>query len=351
MKQGTKVITSLSLGILSVFLLAVVACSGTSSDSNSQAGTADAVPTAVPETVTEISSEPQTAKDKAVAIIATEPEVLFFMLTADAHSTQFSDTTQAYMGHLDKNTLEVAPTSLLMGWEQTAPDEWVYQLRPGVKFHDGENWNSEAWEVYAKIAGTSEFGQGSFAHTGPYHIEPVDDLTAKVKCHEPCPLFPRGLNLSPTLSPSLIRDVKSSSDLQQITEGPGAGPFKVKQYDRGQRILTEKFEGFVPAPETPEYAAPILSEIEWQWRQETVVRAAMIETGEADWAFLLTLEDAETLGPEQYVTGGTAEIAQFRFDTIWDPWLKVKEMRQAIIHSIDCEEIVETLYQLSLIHI
>ena len=199
MKQGTKVITSLSLGILSVFLLAVVACSGTSSDSNSQAGTADAVPTAVPETVTEISSEPQTAKDKAVAIIATEPEVLFFMLTADAHSTQFSDTTQAYMGHLDKNTLEVAPTSLLMSWEQTAPDEWVYQLRPGVKFHDGENWNSEAWEVYAKIAGTSEFGQGSFAHTGPYHIEPVDDLTAKVKCHEPCPLFPRGLNLSPTL--------------------------------------------------------------------------------------------------------------------------------------------------------
>ena len=101
----------------------------------------------------------------------------------------------------------------------------------------------------------------------------------------------------------------------------------------------------MPAPETPEYAAPILSEIEWQWRQETVVRAAMIETGEADWAFLLTLEDAETLGPEQYVTGGTAEIAQFRFDTIWDPWLKVKEMRQAIIHSIDCEEIVETLYQ------
>ena len=345
MKKGTKVITCLSLGILSIFLLAVVACAGTSPDPNSQTGTADAVPTAVPETVTETSSEPQSAKDKAVAIIATEPEVLFFMLTADAHSTQFSDTTQAYMGHLDKNTLEVAPTSLLMSWEQTATDEWVYQLRPGVKFHDGEDWNSEAWEVYAKIAGTPEFGQGSFAHTGPYHIEPVDDLTAKVKCHEPCPLFPRGLNLSPTLSPSLIRDVKSSSDLQQITEGPGAGPFKVKQYDRGQRILTEKFEGFVPVPETPEYAAPILGEIEWQWRQETVVRAAMIETGEADWAFLLTLEDAETLGPEQYVTGGTAEIAQFRFDTIWDPWLKVKEMRQAIIHSIDCEEIVETLYQ------
>ena len=99
MKKGTKVIACLSLGVLSIFLLAVVACAGTSPDPNSQAGTADAVPTAVPGTVTETSSEPQSAKDKAVAIIATEPEVLFFMLTADAHSTQFSDTTQAYMGH------------------------------------------------------------------------------------------------------------------------------------------------------------------------------------------------------------------------------------------------------------
>ena len=122
MKHSTKIMNYLSLGILSVFLIAVVACGGASSESNIQSETADAVPTAVPETVSETTSEPQTAKDKAVAIIATEPEVLFFMLTADAHSTQFSDTTQAYMGHLDKNTLEVAPTSLLMSWEQTAPD-------------------------------------------------------------------------------------------------------------------------------------------------------------------------------------------------------------------------------------
>ena len=68
-------------------------------------------------------------------------------------------------------------------------------------------------------------------------------------------------------------------------------------WNRGQNIITEKFEDFVPAPETPEYAAPKLNEIEWQWRQETTVRAAMIEAEEANWAFLLTLEDAEFLGP------------------------------------------------------
>ena len=113
----------------------------------------------------------------------------------------------------------------------------------------------------------------------------------------------------------------------------------------GQKVVTKAFEGFVPAPETAEYAAPILNEIEWQWREETSVRAAMIETDEADWAFLISLDDAERLGTDQYVTGGTAEMAWFRVDTIWDPWLKQKKMRQALVHSIDCQSIVDSLYK------
>ena len=305
---------------------------------------ATATPVAMPQEApaAAMADQPKTGKDKAVAVIATEPEVLFFMLTADAHTGQFTDTINAYVGHLDKDTLEVAPTSLLQSWKQTAADEWEYNLRPGVTFHDGEAWNAEAWQVYARITGVPEFGQGAFAHTGPYSVEPIDELTAKVKCGEPCPLFSRGLNLSKTNSPAPLRDVESVDQLNSITEGLGAGPFKVVKWNRGQNILTEKFEEFVAAPETPEYAAPILNEIEWQWRQEETVRTAMIQAAEADWAFLLTLEDAETLGPEQFVTGGTAEIAQFRIDTIWDPWLKIKEMRQAVVHSIDCEEIVES---------
>ena len=91
--------------------------------------------------------------------------------------------------------------------------------------------------------------------------------------------------------------------------------------------------------------APILEEIEWQWRAETTVRSAMIETDEADWAFLITLEEAEGLGPERFVTGGTAEIAQFTIDAIWHPWLTQLKMRQALVHSIDCQAIIDALYR------
>jgi len=294
---------------------------------------ATAQPTAMP-------SGTESAKDRALAVIATEPENLFHMVTADAHTGQFTDTINAYIGHLDKNTLEVAPTSLVESWEQTDPNEWEYKLRPGVTFHDGEPWNAEAWQTYAQFTGVPDFGVGAFAHTGPYRVEPIDDLTARVVCGEPCPLFSRGLNLSKTFSPKPLRE----QDFYAITDGIGAGPYEIAEWVRGAKLVTKKFDGFVPAPETPEYAEPILNEIEWQWRGETTVRAAMIEAGEADWAFLITLEDAERLGAANFVTGGTAEIAQFRIDTIWDPWLRIKEMRQAVVHSINCQGIVDSVY-------
>lgn len=326
-----------------VLLLALVACgTSTTSDTAPQATAAPqaAVPKTAPQPTAAPAGSSTAAKDKALAVIATEPENLFHMVTADAHTGQFTDSVHAYIGHLDKNTLEVAATSSLVSWEQTGPAEWVYNLRPGVTFHDGEPWNAEAWKTYAEFAGVPDFGVGAYAHTGPYQVEAIDDLTARIVCGEPCPLFSRGLNLSKTFSPKPLRD----EDFYAITSGIGTGPYMITDWVRGAKLVTKKFEEFVPAPETPEYADPILNEIEWQWRGETTVRAAMIEAGEADWAFLITLEDAERLGPNNFVTGGTAEIAQFRIDTIWDPWLKIKEMRQAVAHSINCQDIVDSVY-------
>ena len=46
------------------------------------------------------------------------------------------------------------------------------------------------------------------------------------------------------------------------------------------------------------------------------------------------------MGSEKFVTGGTAEIAQFTIDTIWHPWLKQLKMRRAIVHAIDRQAIV-----------
>ena len=308
---------------------------------------AAAPPTAIPKPSAPMAEAPKTAKDKAVAVIGTEPVILVGVgIGVDAHIGQLVDTLAAYIGHLDKDTLQISPTSMIQSWKQAAPDEWEYNLRPGVTFHDGEEWNTEAWALYAKYAGVPDFGVTAFSHTGPYTVESIDALTARVKCGEPCPNFDRGLSLSYTYSPGPLRTVEQGqAQFIELNEEAGAGPYYVDNYEPGIRLVSKRFEGFVPAPETPEYAAPILEEIEWQWRAETTVRTAMIETDEADWAFLITLEEAERLGSDRFVTGGTAEIAQFTIDTIWHPWLKQLKMRQAIVHAIDCQAIVDALYR------
>jgi ABC-type transport system substrate-binding protein len=302
--------------------------------------TATPVPTTAPEPTSAPADQPVSAKDKAIAVVGSEPERLFFMTTADAHTTQITEQMDYYIGHLDKNTLQVTPSHMIVSWEQTAPDEWVYQLRPGVTFHDGEPWNADAWKTYAQFAGVADYGVGAYAHTGPYSVEPVDELTARIKCGEPCPVFDRGLNVSQTQSPKQLRE----KEFTQISIGAGAGPFQLDRWDRGSKVVLTAFEDYVPAPESPEHAGPYLKELEFQWRQETPVRAAMIETGEADWAFLLGIEDADRLGPDRFVSGGTAEMAQFRIDTIWDPWLRELDMRRAIVHSINCPAIVDSIY-------
>ncbi|MDA0735469.1 MAG: ABC transporter substrate-binding protein, partial [Chloroflexi bacterium] len=281
-----------------------------------------------------------TAKDRAVAVIAVEPEHLSIR-NIDAHGGQLLDTISGYIGHVDRDTRQVAPSSLIKAWQQTGPNQWEYELRPGVTFHDGAAWDVAAWQEYAKVAGVSDFPLTSFAITGPYTVEEIGPLQARVNCGGPCPLFEWGLYLSKTYSPQALQ----AGDVIDLRDPAGAGPYKVVEWVPGQKIVTRAFEDFVPASESPEFAAPILGEIEWTWREETAVRAAMIEVGEADWSFLLSQDDAERLGPDRFVIGGTAEMAWYRIDTIWDPWLSQKEMRQALVHSIDCPEIVDSLYK------
>ena len=299
------------------------------------------VPTPVAKAVDIPSDSPKTAKDKAIAVIAIEPEHLAGIRSIDAHGGQLMDTISAYIGHVDRNTLKVAPSSLMQGWKQISPDQWEYDLRPGVTFHDGAEWNVSAWQEYASFSGVAEFGVNAYSVAGPYTVEEISPLKGLAKCGGPCPLFEWGLYLSHAYSPVALK----SDEFIDMREPAGAGPYKVTEWIPGQKIVTNAFQGFVAVPETLEYAAPILDEIEWQWREETTVRAAMIETGEADWAFLLSLDDADRLGPDRVVVGGTAEMAWYRVDNIWDPWLKQKKMRQALVHSIDCESIVASIYK------
>jgi peptide/nickel transport system substrate-binding protein len=355
-------------GVVALTLLLVLACSsaatptpGPTVDQPPAAGTTAPAPTTTapaattlnpaaaaspmptPQaTVTPAPQQPETAKNNMIAVMGVEPPTLFSWPTIDAHPSQMTRSTQLWFGHMSRDTLELLPTNLIKSWKQIAPDRWEYELRPGVTFHDGEPWNAAAWQTYAEFAGVPDYGIRSYSGTGPYTVEDLGNNRVLIKCGSPCALFNQGMALSLTMSPKPLREIP----FDEIRQSVGAGPYKFDEWIPGVKVRTSIFEDYVDIrDENPEFAYPIIQEIEWQWREEPSVRAAMISAGETDWAFLITLDDAENLGPDRFVTGGTAEVAQYRINRIWDPWLSKKEMRQAIVHSINCQEIVDSIYQ------
>ncbi len=299
-------------------------------------------PTAMPKATALAPAKPVSAKNKTVAVIATEPASLNPIPSADAHARILMDTINGYIGHIDRDTLAVTASPSIKSWKRTAPDAWEYELRPGVTFHDGEPWTAEGWKTYAEFNGVPKFAATAYNHTGAYTVEAAGPLTARIKCGVPCPLFERAMSLSPTASPKGLREAPT---YEAFRGGVGVGPYKVLEWVPGQRLRTVINDKFVPVEGVAEFAAPMIQEIEWQWREETTVRTAMVMAGEADWAFLLTLDDAKTLGPGRFITGGTSETAMMRMDTIFDPWTSQTKMRQALVHSIDCASIVASLFK------
>jgi hypothetical protein len=84
--------------------------------------TATPMPTAAPQPTQAPADGIVSAKDKAVAVVGSEPEKLFWMATADAHTTIVTEQMTYYIGHLNKDTLQVSPSHMVVSWEQTAPD-------------------------------------------------------------------------------------------------------------------------------------------------------------------------------------------------------------------------------------
>jgi outer membrane receptor protein involved in Fe transport len=70
------------------------------------------MPTPAAQPTSPPAAQPQTAKEKAVAVIAVEPEHLS-LRNIDAHGGQLLDTISGYIGHVDRDTRKVAPSSLI----------------------------------------------------------------------------------------------------------------------------------------------------------------------------------------------------------------------------------------------
>ena len=143
-----------------------------------------------------------------------------------------------------------------------------------------------------------------------------------------------------------IRDRYSNvSKDESATQVYGIGPYKFIEWRPGIDIKMEIYEDYVPNPDTSiiDGQAPHIKNLTNTWRNEQLVRAAMVQTDEADWAADIGFESKETV--PQWRQSGTTEVYALIPDIMWHPELKKQKVREALNLAIDCQAITDALLE------
>jgi len=214
-------------------------------------------------------------------------------------------------------------------WEQTGDTEWTFTVREGVTFQDGTPFDAEAAAYSIDRAVNGDLGcnvEGYIFGDDDLEVEATDATTLVVTTPSPDPILPLKLSFIEIVSPE-------TSNTEFVREPIGTGPYAIGDWQAGTKLTLDRYDDYWG--DAPEFAS-----VEYQWRSEGTVRAAMVTSGEADIALGLSAEDGiGDLG----VSYPNNETIALRFSGQTAPLDDIR-IRQAINYAIDREGIVSSLY-------
>ena len=350
-----------AIGLIALMTVALVACGGgaeapaaaPAGPTPTVANVIPAVPeiknTAVPQAqatkaaATEVPAA-VSARDTVIIVSNEEPLALGYSgggCQGNIQSTACEEMIGEPFTWIDNKTFEVVPLSHIEGWEQVAPDRWRFKLREGVKFSNGVPWDSAQAKFWLDWSGDEETagneGSNSFGFHGVIGGEVVDPLTVDITCGKACPILPRTLIFTKVTEMGWWQ---AASEDEKVSNNVGLGPYKLADWQRGVKVELEAYEDYKPNKAFASQA-PIIPNVRQVWRTEALVRAAMLEAGEADWAEI-SLDDRDRV--PKHVVGTNNEAYLFVIDTVHHPELRKKDVREALTLAVDCETLMEEIF-------
>ena len=230
--------------------------------------------------------------------------------------------------HLNDQTGAPEPR-LALSWEQTEPTVWRVKLRTGVSFSDGTPFDAAAVERSIERMFNPQLdclNRGKLFANIVLTPTVIDPETIDIATEMPQPLMPVFMSFLTIESPKTDFDAMSSAPV-------GTGPYVVPQRNAGDPIVLERQDAYWG--ETPE-----VTKATYVRRDESALRAAMVEVGEADIGLGIAIQDATN--PETdfgYLNGETTRL-RFSFS---GPLADIR-VRKAFNLAIDREALRDGLF-------
>jgi peptide/nickel transport system substrate-binding protein len=212
----------------------------------------------------------------------------------------------------------------------------TFNLRKGVKFQDGTDFNAEA--VKYNLDNWQFLRQSFFGNIKS--VDVIDTYTVRINLSEPdnkllgslCTAW--GTINSPTAAKAEIAAGGNKPNIGVV----GTGPFKFVDFTRGTSLSTTKWNGYWQAAE------PYLDSITYLQFTNAQTGMMSFQSGEAQVISGLVPRDADTLKKKGY----TIQSCPAFMYVLWpsskvasSPWSKL-EVREAAEYAIDKKKIVDT---------
>lgn len=224
-------------------------------------------------------------------------------------------------------------------WESSDDGlEWTFHLREGVKWHDGEPFTAEDVVFtldYIKNKPVVTSVDASWYNTAIMEsVEAPDNHTVVIKLNQPyAPFIPLVAGVIPIMPEHIWKDVQDPAKYSSMDAAIGTGPFILEDYDMNHKSY--KFS----ANENYFLGEPVIDTLIQIQTSDAVLSLKTGEIDESNLAFdqIQALNGSENL---KVISGPGYSVYRLRFNIPSNEMLNKTEVRKAIYHSLDCEDIV-----------
>lgn len=238
-------------------------------------------------------------------------------------------------------------------WRQTSPTVWRFELRRGVKFHDGTPFTAD--DVLFSFKRATDAGSDMKGYVAPIkEVRKVDDLTVDIETITPFPILPDTLTVFAMMSKKWCEENKAEKPVDRRKgventasfKANGTGPFRLKERQPSVRTVLVRNFNYWDKVESN------VDEIVFTPIGSDATRVAALLSGEIDVMEPVPLQDVERIksaanytvlqGPElrTIFLGMDQKRDELLFSSVKgkNPF-KDKRVRQAFYQAIDIETI------------
>jgi peptide/nickel transport system substrate-binding protein len=319
-----------------------------------------------------LSGEAGRFAGRLVTSLRAEPKTLNPFVATDAPSQEVIGVMQADLVHINRATQLTEP-ALAKSWKVSSDGlDYTLTLRQGLHFSDGQPLDAEdvlfTFRVYLDEAVHAPQRDLLIIGGKPITVRKVDALTLVFHFAKPYSVGERVFDGLAILPRHLLERPYQDGKLAQLgslstpaNQWAGLGPFRLKEYVPGQRLVLERNPYYWKA-DTQGQRLPYLNELVFLFVSSSDAQVVRFQSGDTDLISRLGSENFSVLSRQQrgytMADAGPGLEYNFLFFNLNDlgdktapetarkqKWFREVKFRQAVSAALDREAIVRLVYQ------